>query len=141
MIAAKRGKTESARTLLYHPDIDVNHRTKIDNTTALNEAAYRGLPDIVSLLIVRPEIDMNQVAYKGNLTPLIHATLGDNVEVVRLLLGHPETDVNQGGNLIALKILVPFLGPIFRLFCAVLEVGTQIFIHRYTVHPGCKVNS
>merc|ERR1719414_1889441 len=82
--------------LLYHPRIDVNRRTVIDNTTALNEAAYRGFPDIVSPLIVRPEIDVNQVAYTANLTPLIHATLGDNAGVVRLLLGHPDTDVNQG---------------------------------------------
>ena len=90
-------KTESVRMLLYHPRIDVNHRTAVDNATALNEAAYRGFPDIVSLLIVRPEIDVNQVAYTGDLTPLIHATLGDNPEVVRLLLGHPDTEVNKVG--------------------------------------------
>ena len=90
------------RTSYKYGPIDVNHRTEIDNATALNEAAYRGFPEIVSLLIVRPDIDVNQVAYTGDLTPLIHATLGDNAEVVRLLLGHPDTDVNQGSNFIAL---------------------------------------
>jgi hypothetical protein len=94
MIAAKdltQTGVENLKTLLSHPDIDVNQYEKY-GYSALHFASMVGNKDGVESLLGHKDIDINNENGMRQ-TPLMLAVDKNQTEIVMMLLDHPEIDL------------------------------------------------
>ena len=99
MLAATFGHTETVRTLLCMPEVDVNQSDNSGNTP-LHHAAMRQHLDVVQLLIdAGADIDAKNVHfYNGRgCTPLHYACAGGELDIVKMLV-NAGADVSVADN-------------------------------------------
>jgi ankyrin repeat protein len=93
--ACRNNKLSVVRTLLKHPNIDVNNRNDKEycDRFPLYEASKLGHVDVVRELLTSEKLDVN-ARNSNELTAFIIACSSNEIEVVRELIQHNKIDVN-----------------------------------------------
>ena len=95
--ASTYGHSEVVGLLLQHPQIDVNKKGNMDESTALHVASQNGHSPVVELLLQHPQIDVNKGRNDGQTALHVASTLGRS-EVVQLLLRRRPTSQCYSNN-------------------------------------------
>lgn len=90
-------RIDVARTLLDHPDTNVNIvDSSRGDQTPLMLAAGLSLREIVAILVNKPELDINLQGGESQTTALHCAVESGSARNARMILSHPEIEVNKG---------------------------------------------
>ena len=91
--ACRKGLTDSVKTLLERPEIQVNIQDE-KGMTSLHYACKEGFTDIVKLLLSHPTILVNIKCKRFGETPFYYACSWGHIDIVETLLARPGIDVN-----------------------------------------------
>eukprot|EP01032_Pedospumella_encystans_P015716 gene15716-17962_t len=123
--ACEKGRTDSVKSLLQHPDIQVNAfgGANSDDTALMFACnADRKFTKTVEALLEHPDIDVNVRNPTTGYTALMYATFKDYSRTVSALLRDPNIDVNmrrKENNMTALMIASD--RACIKSLCALLE--------------------